>query len=189
MADQLLGVLESIRGTFSLGLFSWALAKDRDTQDLILSHEVSVLCDRISAVKSGQDKKIPAGAKVYDVTICGPNMEPDFEHLTQELSKMLLRNFTGDCFEAVKDYCEVSGQLEAMKRQPWYQFARLVRNCLTHTQCWKFSPYDLSLLPVTWNDKTFDASLQGKESEGTVYNWFDACGLYAAMFDFAKTLR
>src|SRR5205823_14773826 len=130
--------------------------------------------DRMLAVKPGQDRRIPAGTPVYDVTVAGSGLSVDYAHLSMELSKMLLRNFTQDCFEAVTDYCERSSQLQEMRAELSYQFARLVRNCLTHTQCWRFQPSDLTLLPITWNGKTLDASLQGRESDGTVYNYFDA---------------
>lgn len=189
MADELLGVLQTLRGTFSLGLLCWAVVKDPETQALIHSHDVCILKQGLRAVRQGQDRNIPAGREVYDVKVSGSGLPIDYDHLSQELSKMLLRNFTADCFEAVKEYCEKSGQMKEMKFQRWYQFARIVRNCLTHTQCWKFMSHDLSLLPITWNGITIDASLQGKESDGTVYNWFDACVLYAAMHSFAQSLR
>lgn len=189
MADELLGVLQTLRGTFSLGLLCWAVVKDPETQALIHSHDVCILKQGLRAVKQGQNRKIPAGTEVYDVAVSGPGVPNDYDHLSQELSKMLLRNFSADCFEAVKEYCEKSEQIKEMQSQPWYQFARIVRNSLTHTQYWKFTPYDLSLLPITWNGKKIDASLQGKESDSIVCNWFDACVLYAAMYSFAQSLK
>ena len=60
---------------------------------------------------------------------------------------MLLRNFTGDCFETLKEYCEMSQQLPALRAQSWYQFARLVHNCLPHTHCHRFHESDLEVLP------------------------------------------
>lgn len=185
MADELSGILQSIRGTFSLGLISWATVKDQETQELIHYHDVCIFEQGLRAVKRGQNRKLPAGSKVYDVTVTGSGLPVDYDYIGQELSKMLRRNFTGDCFEAVKEYCERSGQIKEMKSQPWYQFARFVRNCLTHTQCWKFESYDLSQLPITWKGKSIDASLQGKEAEGSIYSWFDACVLYGEMYSFS----
>ena len=189
MADELLSILQTLRDTFSLGLLCWAVVKDPETQSLIHRHDVCILKQGLRAVKQGQNRKIPAGTEVYDVAVSGPGLPTDYDHLSQELSKMLLRNFTADCFEAIKEHCEKSGQMKEMQSQPWYQFARIVRNCLTHTQCWKFKPHDLSLLPITWNGKTIEVSFQGKESDGTVYNWFDACTLYASMYGFAQSLK
>ena len=189
MADQLLGVLQTIRANFSAGLFCWGIIKDPNTQEMITKNEVFILEDRIVAIRPGNNRKILENKHLYDVTITGPGIPPDFEHISREFSKMLLRNFTLDCFEAVRDYSRTSGQLHLMRSQPWYHFARLARNALTHDQCWNFKSYDLPLLPVTWKGKTIEASLQGQEIQGTVYSWYDACVLYSAMFEFGKTLK
>lgn len=189
MADQVLGVLQTMRANFSTGLFCWGLIKNPNTQAMVTSNEVFILSDRIVALRPGDSRKVVQGRPSYPVTLAAPGSPPDFEHISREFSKMLLRNFTLDCFEAVRDYAKTSGQLPLMRSQSWYHFARLVRNALTHDQCWNFKSDDLLLLPVTWNGKTIEASLQGQEVKGTVYNWFDACLLYSAMFDFGKTLK
>ena len=67
-----------------------------------------------------------------------------------------------DLFELTKSYFEATGQLALLRSQPWYQFWRMLRNCLSHGFVLRFNEYDKGLLPVVWNGTTLDASLDGK---------------------------
>jgi hypothetical protein len=72
-------------------------------------------------------------------------------------------------FEIVCDYCEdydkvmggkpLSKQMEAT---PWFQFARIVRNAISHNFHFQYGKYDKSLLPVTWNGIALSQDLEGK---------------------------
>src|ERR1700686_1247477 len=35
-------------------------------------------------------------------------------------------------FEMIRDYCDATDQLVAMRSQPWYYFSRLIRNSMSH---------------------------------------------------------
>ena len=89
----------------------------------------------------------------------------NFEHASLEFVKMHLRNFTTEMFEKVKTHSEASGHSSEHKSQNWYQYARMVRNALTHDQHWHFNRYDRSLLPVRWLEKTIEESMDGKEND------------------------
>ena len=43
---------------------------------------------------------------------------------------------------------------------PWYQFLRIIRNCLSHDMKLHFRSYDLKQLPVSWSGLIIDASMQ-----------------------------
>ncbi len=130
---------------------------------------------------------IPEGEQFYEFELAGPK-EPDFEHAATEFAKMLLRTFTTESFEKLRGYCEETNQIDLMRRQPWYHFARMVRNSLKHSQTWNLNSYDLSLLPVTWNGKTIEASMNGQIMTWDFYDCFDALELWDEMYAFAQTL-
>ena len=106
-----------------------------------------------------------------------------------EFVKMLLRNFTLDNYEALLRYCRGTNQLSKLKTQSWFEFVRILRNSLTHTQTFKFNKYDLSRLPVTWRNKKIEAGMDGQELSFDFYDWWDGCELWEEMFAFAKTLN
>lgn len=55
-----------------------------------------------------------------------------------QFSIMLLRAFQKETFEVIKDYCERNEVDNKLKEQPWYEFARIIRNCLSHDMKFKF---------------------------------------------------
>ena len=66
-----------------------------------------------------------------------------------------------DLLETTKDYCQSTGQDALLKRQNWYQFWRIVRNCFSHDSILRFRKNDKKYLPVTWNGLTLDESREG----------------------------
>lgn len=67
-----------------------------------------------------------------------------------------------EMFEITKYYCESTSQVQSLKAQQWFEFWRILRNCFSHDLRFRFTPYDRSLLPVTWSGTTLDASLEGQ---------------------------
>ena len=132
MADTILNKLKVIRSNFSIGLFSFCLIQRLKPEDLLTVNRCIVGEDGLYCVP--QNKQIPEEAgNFYEVGFAG-SKNFNISKAAMELAKMLLRNFTLDSFEAIKSYCDETGQLDVLHRQSWYQFTRMIRNSLTHTQ-------------------------------------------------------
>ncbi|MDD5007836.1 MAG: hypothetical protein PHU49_08045 [Syntrophorhabdaceae bacterium] len=182
IADQ----LKTIYSNFSIGLFAHCLMRRLRPEDVLTSDRVIVGEDGLYCIPPGKTIPVEAG-KFYEMVFAG---SPDFNltHSAMEFAKMLLRNLTIDSYEALFNYSAQTNQLAQMQAQGWYQFARMVRNSLTHTQHWKFVQHDLARLPVTWRSKTIEPSMNGKELSFDFYDWWDGCELWNEMYEFAKTL-
>ncbi len=61
-----------------------------------------------------------------------------------------------------KTYCHLTGQLGALKAQPWFPFWRVLRNCFAHDMVFNFNPAERALLPITWSGVTIDLTMNGK---------------------------
>lgn len=81
---------------------------------------------------------------------------------TGQLQKMIHRAALKELFELLRHYCHETKQMSLFKSAPWYQFARIARNSLSHNYRLEFKKYDMSVLPVTWDGLTIDASMDGK---------------------------
>jgi hypothetical protein len=81
------------------------------------------------------------------------------KHATKELRNAVLRNMLKESFELVKLYGDTTGQSALVMAAPWYQFLRIVRNCLSHELQLSFRPADLKVLPVTWSGLTLERSM------------------------------
>jgi len=80
-------------------------------------------------------------------------------HATKEFRNSVLRNCLKEIFELVKLYGNETNQAAIIKSAPWYQFLRIVRNCLSHDLQIRFRDSDLKYLPVTWSRLTLDQSM------------------------------
>lgn len=67
-----------------------------------------------------------------------------------------------ELFEVTKNYCEQTTQRQKLQRQSWFQFWRIIRNCLSHDFKFHFNDYDLTKLPVRWKTVTIDQTFEGK---------------------------
>jgi hypothetical protein len=72
-------------------------------------------------------------------------------------------------FEILHDYCEDYDKvdsalllLEEMKAAPWFHYARIVRNAISHNFHFQYSKHDKTILPVTWNGITLSQETEGQ---------------------------
>ncbi|HZP77962.1 MAG TPA: hypothetical protein VFB45_17580 [Pseudolabrys sp.] len=71
-------------------------------------------------------------------------------------------------FEVLNAYCESydsrqtgSHLVSVLKCADWYEFARLIRNAVSHNFRFDFRKYDKSLMPLSWGGVTLTAELDG----------------------------
>jgi hypothetical protein len=96
----------------------------------------------------------------------------DSDHVPREGFKRnyensLLRALVREAHELILLYCEETQQYAVYKAEPWFQFARILRNVLSHKECGTLRewPNDLvkkGISSVTWRSKTFDTTMLGK---------------------------
>lgn len=80
-----------------------------------------------------------------------------------ELYDTVYRAALKELFEVTKHYCESTGQTSLLVAQPWYQFWRVLRNCLSHDFRFRFTEYDRKKLPVSWRTISIDKTMEGKQ--------------------------
>ena len=81
------------------------------------------------------------------------------KHATNQLRNSVLRNCLKEAYELMNQYGNETGQTTIIKAAPWYQFLRMIRNCLSHDMKLKFRKTDIKHLPVTWGGLTIDKSV------------------------------
>ena len=78
---------------------------------------------------------------------------------TGQLRNAVLRNCIKELFEQVKLFGNETNQMQIIWAAPWYQFLRIVRNCLSHDMKLQFHPGEMKRLPISWSGLTIDASM------------------------------
>lgn len=84
------------------------------------------------------------------------------KHACDQLYDTVYRTALTDMFEMTRAYCRETNQEAILTKQPWYQFWRIIRNCLSHDFKFQFRENDKKYLPVTWEGVTLDLSLAAK---------------------------
>jgi hypothetical protein len=102
----------------------------------------------------------------------------DRQVAVKEFLTSQIRALIKESFELIKNYCDETNQDSKFKAKSWYQFARIIRNCLSHNFKFEFRKYDTALLPVTWKSRTINASMDGKHLELKFFGYVETWELF-----------
>jgi hypothetical protein len=185
LENKIINHLTIVRSNFVFGLQVWALIKNQKTVDVIRYHRIVVTSGEIIAIPPNSSHFLEEGEKFYLASFEGSDIQ-DFDNAALEFIKLHLRTFVTESFEKIRQFCEEQNESTSLKRQSWYQFARMVRNSLKHNQRWNFNKYDLSLLPIDWNGKFIDSTMNNQEMTWSFFDSFDALELWDEIFSFAE---
>lgn len=88
------------------------------------------------------------------------------EGFSRNYENSLLRTLLRESHELILWYCEETSQFSAYKAEPWFQFARILRNVISHKESGTLRewPKDLTVkgvTSVTWRGRTIDTTVLG----------------------------
>jgi len=110
----------------------------------------------------------------------------DREIALKEFLTSQIRALIKESFEFIKDYCEGTNQNPTFKAEPWYQYARMIRNCLSHNFRFEFNKHDKTLLPVSWKNRTIDSTMDGKHLELKFFGYVETWELFMEYQEFVS---
>jgi hypothetical protein len=109
----------------------------------------------------------------------------DKEIAIKEFLKAQIRALTKESFELLKSYAEVTKQEKALQAEPWYQFARMIRNCLSHNFRFCFKDHDKKKLPQLWRAKTISVSMDEQPLTLAFFGYVETWELFREIEEFA----
>jgi hypothetical protein len=107
----------------------------------------------------------------------------DAEIANKEYLKMHFRALIKEGFELLKNYCAETDQQQLFRDEPWFHFARLIRNALSHNFRFSFNRRDD--LPVSWEGRTIDRVMDGQDLQIAFLGWDGMYKLFAEFQIFA----
>ncbi len=170
--QELISQLCNAKNNFILGLASLALLADADAQNLLKAKTADL---------SGYSVSFGQVAALL-------GSESDRQIALEEFAKSLLRCFVKEGHELVTHYCKRQDLYSDLSAQPWWQFSRLLRNALSHDFCFRLSHQDMRLLPLSWQGKTIDASVDGQALMMSFFGYADAWCLFLEYENFVLGL-
>ena len=66
----------------------------------------------------------------------------DFDVDTEEIYKFVRRNLLKESYEVAHEYARKSGNITKFKAEPWYWYARIIRNTVSHGLQYEFKAPD-----------------------------------------------
>ena len=169
--QELVNQLVHTRHNYILGLAGYALLNNERTYSFLSSQSAvfgpySVSFDQVTRLFRDQR---------------------DQQLAMREFLKMLMRTLIKESFEHIKDYCTRTEQFGSLKSQSWYEFARIIRNFLSHNCRFQFNKYDLERLPVNWNGKVITGEMNGQIADFSFFGQVETWELFAEMEDFVRS--
>lgn len=81
----------------------------------------------------------------------------------EELDASAHRSALKELLSLTKLYCHKSNQLAELKKQEWFYFWCIIRNCWAHDMKFNFNSHEKSKLPITWRGITIDITMNGEQ--------------------------
>jgi hypothetical protein len=107
------------------------------------------------------------------------------QSLFDEYEKSLKRSLLRESHELICNYCEKTGQFSIYKTQPWYGFARIIRNTISHKDGGVMHKWpDDKVKIAKWRTRTLESSMVGQAIEFTP---FEALRLVQDQADFVSS--
>jgi hypothetical protein len=104
----------------------------------------------------------------------------------KQFVKMLVRALIKESFEAVEEYCRESGQSEILESQDWYEYARIIHDCIANNCRFNFTAHDISLLPLTWKEHTLTHEAEGQLLELVEFAYVETWELFQEFQEFVE---
>ncbi|NJK51786.1 MAG: hypothetical protein HC936_01500 [Leptolyngbyaceae cyanobacterium SU_3_3] len=141
--QELISQLNNIQNNFMLGLAALGLLLREDSFSVLESllcvltdSSISFISDTSQIHEQFKGVQFPLKVAPYPLAEAAKYIKDSDkrqrENIQREFFMMLLEVLLKESFEVIKNYCQNSNKLHLFKQQDWYDFARIVRNCLSH---------------------------------------------------------
>ncbi|MFA5423761.1 MAG: hypothetical protein WC374_07885 [Phycisphaerae bacterium] len=168
--EELLNQLAHTRNNYILGLAALSVFNSGQAEPLLARHaaafgDYTVTFDQVAELL---------------------RKKPDHEIVLSEFNKMLMRATIIEAFEHIKEYCQNTNQYPLFKQQPWYEFARIIRNFLSHNCRFIINKYDSERLPIKWGDIEITEQMNGGGLEAGSFGNIETWELFQQLTDFVE---
>jgi len=166
--EELFNQLTHAKNSYIMGLAAFTLFSSPESYPLLDSHlaafgDYTVTFDQVSTLlKNPRD---------HDIAL-------------NEFLKVHMRTLIKESFEHIKDYCEETNQYALFKGEGWYEFARIIRNFLSHNCIFEFNKYDKERLPITWKERTITEDMDRQSLELSYFGDVETWELFEEFADF-----
>jgi hypothetical protein len=179
-SDELLEILSGIRATVVLGYVGI---------EYTLRHVEAFTADirgKHFGIRIGEEPGRPGYGLSLDALADLLADQNNRQVLRRNINLFMKQDLVRTAYEHIAHYCEEHGRFDEMRAQPWWMFARIIRNTISHKtgariHMWPKGAPDT----VTWKGHTLQKADVDKDID---FGGDDAFYLFDEMVGFARTL-
>ena len=101
---------------------------------------------------------------------------------------VLLRDLATLGFQILEERCKAVGAMKDLEATSFYQFARIIRNCVSHNFRIEYGKFDRSLMPLSWRGQTLTLAMDQGPLPLEFFSWGHAWALHIDFVSFGKAL-
>jgi len=146
------GVLENARNRFFVAGAAYALLTEEATRHLIVDYEFSV-SDAGFQVRPHGSEATQGTSRTVSFRRAAAKDE------AHSLLEAAFQKLITDSVDAVMLFARQKGDWHILKKEPWFAFARNLRNAYSHNGRWRFEKH--AIVPVRWKRYEIDRSMDG----------------------------
>jgi len=151
--DELLNALNNVLNSFLYGLMCSRLTPPEKWRDVSTS----------AVLFEGKDIDIRIALGPLSQRLTDDSLR---ERFLRNYENTLLRALLRESHELILLYCEQTNQFSIYKNEPWFQFARIMRNAVSHKQGgfltkWRDDLRKKGICIAKWRERTLDTTMVG----------------------------
>jgi len=153
--EKLTNWLSSIQNSFMVGMAAVFLFEQEDVWPLLKDAELGFVPEGAAFSPENMSIRLP-------IHLVGERMQQEGLRplLLKDFREYLLRNTLSETLEHTREYCEATSQMAKLNSAPWYHFARVIRNALTHDSRVRFDR--LARPPLAFDRWRIESAHAGK---------------------------
>lgn len=170
--------LELAMNRFYVAGAAYALLTGNASGKMIVDYDIVLSETGFHALPRDSDR--PGGIS-RTITFNRPTAEDE----ALALLELAFQKVLSDAVEAVSSFARARNEWHDLKKEPWFAFARHLRNAYSHNGKWHFA--DGAPLPVTWRRHSIERSMQGTPVRGFI-SYYHGTELMAQMIHYVTGL-
>jgi hypothetical protein len=112
----------------------------------------------------------------------------NLEESLKQFCVVLLRDLVTIGFQLLEERSKAVGVMKELRATSFYQFARVIRNCVSHNFRIEYSNFDRSLMPLSWRGLALTRAMDGGPLPLEFFGWGHAWTLHMDYVAYARAL-
>jgi hypothetical protein len=183
--ESLEGRLAGVSTSYLMGLAAIDLLSNPTSRSMLVGRYASFGQAGLSFANQPDTSALSVSLDQVAHLLANPN---NLAESGKQFAIILLRDLVTIGFQLLEERCEAVGEMSHLKGTSFYQFARIIRNCVSHNFRIEYGKFDKSLLPLSWRGQTLTLPMDGGPLPLEFFGWGHAWTMHMEYVAYARAL-